>query len=371
VYRGDALVIGAGAVGLAVARELAFAGRRTALWERHPEPGREQSTHNSGVVHSGVFVPPGTLRARLAVEGGRRLYEWAPQAGVPIERSGTLVVASHSGEVSGLEQYARWGRENGVPETVLLDAEGARSREPHLAPVAAALWVPNGGRVEATRLVRALDEEGMRLGVERRYSNGVVSATPSDGRWRLTGSDGTQAEVDHVVNATGVACAEVASLFGATTYRIYPCLGEYARVRGSKVEWVRSMVYGLPPSDYPGIGVHLTRTMGGELLIGPSATYQTGSTAPAAPVTPLDVFHREAVRLLPELRLDDLESAPAGVRAKTVPPGSTEAFRDYVIAEDPPGRGVIQLIGIESPGLTSCLAIGAYVRSLLTGSRPR
>ncbi|MCI4328997.1 MAG: FAD-dependent oxidoreductase, partial [Thermoplasmata archaeon] len=147
----------------------------------------------------------------------------------------------------------------------------------------------------------------------------------------------------------------------APGHRVYPCLGEYARVLGEKRSWLRTMVYGFPPPGYPGIGVHLTRTTSGEVLVGPTATYQESFEPPALPTTPLATFAALASAYLPGIYERDLEPVPAGVRAKLVPPGSGDAFGEYQIAEEPEGSGVVHLLGVESPGLTASFAIAEFV----------
>jgi glycerol-3-phosphate dehydrogenase len=366
----DVVVVGAGVVGLAIAREYAASGADVAIVERHPGPGREQSTHNSGVVHSGVFARPGTLRARLNVEGNRRLYEEAAALGVPVEACGTLVVAGRPSDRPRLAEYLRWAEANGVPGVRPLTVEAAQEFEPHLGPFDSAFLAPTGGRIDAAAFVRALDSELVRLGVERRYTFDVSRAERTADTWSLETRTGGRVQARQAVNAAGVGSGRLAALLGANGHSVYPCLGEYARVVGERRNWVRTMIYGFPPAGYPGIGVHLTRTVGGELLLGPTATYQASEEPPALPVTPLSEFAALAASYVPGLQEHDLERAPSGVRAKTVPPGSGEAFGEFDILEEPEGSGAVHLFGLESPGLTASLAIARHVRERWPG-RPR
>lgn len=366
----DVVVVGAGVVGLAIARAYASDGREVAIVERHPSAGREQSTHNSGVVHSGALARPGTLRAQLNVAGSRLLPREAAALGVATDRCGTLVVASRRSDLPRLSEYHAWASQNGVPDVRYLSADEAHEIEPHLGPCERALLAPTGGRVDAAELVRALDSDLARAGVERRFDFEVVRAGRAKDGWTLYSARGAVVEGRTVINSAGVGAGHLAEHLGAPGHRVYPCLGEYARVTGDRRNWVRTMIYGVPPSGYPGIGVHLTRTIAGDLLIGPTATYLDSPVAPALPITPLATFAELASAYVPGISERDLEVAAPGIRAKTVPPGSGEAFGEFEIVEEPPGSGAVHLFGIESPGLTASFAIARYVVDRWPADRP-
>jgi L-2-hydroxyglutarate oxidase LhgO len=357
----DVAVVGAGVVGLATARSYARLGASVIILERHPGPGREQSTHNSGVVHSGAFLRPGTLRAHLGVEGNRRMFDEAPRLGVAIEQCGTLVVARTDEHIPRLWEYQAWAAENAVPGARRLTSEEAHELEPNLGLCAAAMLLPTGGRVDAPGLVRALDRELADEGVDRRYDFDVAFAARPESDWELSTRVGETVSARLVVNSAGVGSARVAALLGEPGRRVYPCLGEYARIVGDKRAWLRAMIYGFPPPGFPGIGVHLTRTTSREVLIGPTARYQQSPEAPPVPVTSLETFAELAGAYLPGVTPRDLEPAAAGVRAKTVPPGSGEAFGDFEIFEAPAGSRAVHLFGVESPGLTAAFAIAEHV----------
>lgn len=367
VDRYDVAVIGAGVVGLASAWTLTAAGARVAVVERHQLPGTEQSTRNSGVIHSGGFVRPGTLRARLAVEGAERLYAAAAELEVRAERSGILVVATAPDDGRRLEELAAWSRANGVPDWALLDSAGAHRLEPGIGPVDQAIAWPHGGRIDPGALITALHRRLAARGTAFFFGNALSRAAIAGTDWSLELGSGTELAASGIVNAAGVGSDRVARLFGVPVPTIHPCLGEYARVVSSHRDQVRSMVYGFAPPGYPGIGVHLTRRIDGELWLGPTATYWDRPELPATPLTDLATFADEAARLLPGLTADDLAPAPPGLRAKLVPPGSGEAFGDFVLEAGRSGPPTFHAVGIESPGLTASFAIGARVGTWFEG----
>ncbi|HEX2084650.1 MAG TPA: L-2-hydroxyglutarate oxidase [Solirubrobacteraceae bacterium] len=268
----DVAVVGAGIIGLAVAREI-LARRprlRVAVLDKQGEVGFHQTGHNSGVIHAGIYYAPGSLKARLCVEGARRLYEWCDEHGVAYERCGKVIVATGAPELARLDELERRGRANGVPGLRRLDAEGLREVEPHCVGVAA-LHSPNTGIVDfpgvARSLARDVEERGGRLllGHEvldaQRDGAGVVLAT-SAGRVRA----------GNAIFCAGPWADRLAVRLGAPADpRIVPFRGAYLKLRPEARRLVKGLIYPVPDPELPFLGVHLTKHISGEVWLGPSA----------------------------------------------------------------------------------------------------
>jgi L-2-hydroxyglutarate oxidase LhgO len=361
-------VIGAGVVGLAVAARLAPSFPDLVVLERAERHGTEQSSRNSEVIHAGMYYPTGSLKARLCVEGNARLYEFCARHHVAHRRIGKLIVAVAEAQGEALVALLERGRANGVDLRPLSGAE-ARALEPNV-PAVEALLSPNTGIVSAHELMDALLARARTAGAVTQFRVELQELARTADGWRLTYRRGTETESftsETVVNAAGLGSDAVAALAGvdvdAAGYRIHPCKGDYFAVSPARSAIVSHLVYPLP--DHVSLGVHAVVGLDGRLRFGPDAVYVERDHGYAVDEAKRPAFGAAVRSLVPAIADDDLSPDLSGIRAKLQGPG--QGFRDFVIADEAARGlpGLVDLVGIDSPGLTSSLAIADEVARLL------
>ncbi|QEL57218.1 NAD(P)/FAD-dependent oxidoreductase [Chromobacterium paludis] len=360
--RVECVVIGAGVVGLAVAKQLAEAGREVVIIEAEPAMGQHASSRNSEVIHAGLYYPAGSLKARLCVAGRDLLYRYCAERAIPHLRLGKLIVASHEGQLAKLEALEKQARANGVDDIQRLSAKQARALEPAL-DCAAALLSPSTGIVDSHALMLSLlgdaEAAGAQLALGSPLEGGAATA---DGiALRVAGME---LIADRVVNAAGLfapgVARSIAGLPADSIPQAHYARGVYFSLQG-RAPFSR-LIYPLPEAG--GLGSHLTLDLSGQARFGPDVEWVDGVDYRVDPAR-AEAFYRAARAWWPQLPDGALAPGYAGIRAKIAGPGQPDA--DFVIqgaaAHGVPG--LIHLFGIESPGLTSCLAIAEAVAALL------
>ncbi|MCX5794057.1 MAG: NAD(P)/FAD-dependent oxidoreductase [Elusimicrobia bacterium] len=359
----DAVIVGAGVVGLATAARLARSDNNVVVLERHSRHGLETSSRNSEVIHAGLYYPPGSLKARFCVAGRRKLYEIGERHGVFCRRTGKLLVACAPEEVKKLESLRAQGRANGLVGLELVEKADIPGLAPGVSAIAG-LWSPETGIVDTEELMRYFLLKAQEAGAIFLWDSELTCVSRAGGCYRL----GVKGMADPilarcVVNAAGLASDRVAGLAGldcdAAGCRLHWFKGEYFSLRRALP--IRPLVYPVPAEH--GLGIHLTVDRQGRHRLGPNAF--------AVDALDYDVdpghrgsFFEAASRYLPDLKPEDLAPGTAGIRPKLSTDGS---FRDFFIAEQS-GRGLpgwVDLIGIDSPGLTGSPAIADFVANLL------
>ncbi|MHB9154966.1 MAG: NAD(P)/FAD-dependent oxidoreductase [Endomicrobiales bacterium] len=362
----DITIIGAGVVGLAVAARLARPGRTVLVVEKNPGFGRETSSRSSEVIHSGIYYPKNSLKARLCVAGNALLYDYCSREGIPHAAPGKIVIASTGEERERLEALKRNGGENGVSGLQLIGAEELKKREPEVA-ARAGLFVPSTGIVDTHALMQRLLAQAREGGALIAFDTEVSAITKTTAGFTVrTKREGFAFETALLVNCAGLHADRIASFCGidpdTARYRLHYCKGEYFRLRGPLRG--RALIYPVPDEKMHVLGVHLTRDLAGGVRFGPNAFY-VGDLDYSVDEKRRDEFWRDVRRYLPGISPEDLSPDTSGIRPKLQGPG--DGFRDFVIRREA-DRGLaalVNLIGIESPGLTSCLAIAEYVEGLL------
>lgn len=360
----ECAVIGAGVVGLAVARSVALAGREVVVLEQHDRIGEETSSRNSEVIHAGIYYPTGSLKARLCVTGRSSLYAYCEERGIPHRRCGKLIVALDPAQLARLRGIDAQARENGVLDLEWVEAEALRGLEPQLEGIAA-LLSPSTGILDVHALMLAyradIEAAGGAIVTGTRLLSGNVGAGGVELSVESAGET-SRVRARTVVNAAGLHASRVArKLLGGTAAvpETRYAKGNYFAYRGPSP--FTHLVYPLPVPG--GLGIHATLDLAGSVRFGPDVEW-IDTLDYDVDAGRRDAFATAIAEYWPGLSAAELEPSYCGIRPKLHGPGADAA--DFHIARSGAGAGpIVQLLGIESPGLTASLAIGDYVRDLL------
>jgi L-2-hydroxyglutarate oxidase len=392
----DTLIIGGGIVGLATARALQEMqpGRRIALLEKEPEVGAHQTGHNSGVIHSGIYYKPGSLKAQLCVSGAARMYAFCEQHGIAHKRCGKLIVATDASELERLDELGRRASANDVPGVERLDAAGIRKIEPHAAGVAA-LWSPNTGIADYVTVCRVLKAQLTAAGVDVEIGHKVIAIDEHGDdlhvRVALRAGGQRQLTARSLVNCGGLYSDEIARMMDlAEDVQIVPFRGEYYYIRPDRRGLVNGLIYPVPDPNFPFLGVHFTITTGGDVEAGPNAVlafaregYEMTTLNPGELARTFSFpgfqrlarrwwrvgayeyyrslskaeFVRSLQKLVPAIQPGDIVRGGAGVRAQAVAADGA-LIDDFRFADT---ARSLHVLNAPSPAATASLSIGQAV----------
>jgi len=364
----DAVIIGAGVIGLATAGEIPQRKKEVFVFEKNHSFGLETSSRNSEVIHVGIYYPEDSLKTRFCVEGKSLLYELCDRHDIAYKKLGKIVVAASENETTQLEKLYEQGRKNGVEDLMLLSRTELKKIEPNVE-ARAGLLSPSSGVLDSHTLLKFLYSQARKMGAEFVFGTEVVGIERIGVKYRVEIRDreGVSAFISRVViNAAGLNSDRIAQLAGIDVakagYRLHYCKGEYFSLSSKYRNVVNRLIY--PTPEQAGHGIHVTVGLDGRVRLGPNARY-VEEVDYRVDETQKGAFYNSVKRFLPTVELEDLAPEFAGIRPKLQGPG--EAFQDFVIAhEEKTGfPGLINLIGIESPGLTASLAIARYVGKIV------
>jgi L-2-hydroxyglutarate oxidase len=389
------VVVGGGIIGLATAWRLGqrFPDACVTVLEKEPAVCRHQSGHNSGVLHSGLYYKPGSLKARLAVTGIRQMVDFCREHSIPHEICGKIVVATHQEELPRLQNLFERGTQNGLDGLQMLTGDELREIEPHAAGIAA-IRVPQEGIVDYPKVCETLVALIHAQGGEVITSARVTAIARKGDSWRVQSTAGDY-ECSRIVTCAGLQSDRIAALTGAKrTVRIVPFRGEYYKIRPERQHLLRNLIYPVPDPKFPFLGVHFTRLIHGGVEAGPNAVLalaREGYTK--SDINPHDIFDEMTFqglwrflgkypkmcwqetrrsfskelfcaslqRLVPEIRAEDLIEGGAGVRAQAMSPDGS-LVEDFHFVR---GRGELHVVNAPSPGATASLALGEEIAASL------
>lgn len=364
----DVAIIGAGVVGLAIAAEVAQEEKGIFVFEKNHTFGLETSSRGSEVIHTGIYYPEDSLKAKLCVEGKNLLYQLCERHGIGYKRLGKIIVAVKENEVNELERIYEQGRRNGVEDLTLLSQKELKKLEPNIEGISG-LLSPTSGILDTHSLMKFFYNQARERGAEIVFNTEIIGIEKAGTKYKvqIRDRDGVSSFIATIViNSAGLNSAKIAQLAGIDIahvgYKLHYCKGEYFSLNSKWRHLVERLIYPIPGEA--GLGIHVTMSLDGRMRLGPNTRY-VDEIDYSVDETQKEAFYEFAKRFLPLLELEDLEPEFAGIRPKLQAPG--EVFRDFIVAhEEKIGfPGLINLIGIESPGLTASPAIAGYVAGMV------
>ena len=367
----DITIIGAGVVGLAIAENVSKTHNNVFLIEKHTSFGQETSSRNSEVIHAGIYYTKDSLKARLCVEGKWMIYDYCKKYDIPFNNCGKLIVATSEEEISVIEGIRLTALKNGVDDLSFLEREQISELEPNIFALKA-LFSPSTGIVDSHSLMKQYETNSYNNGCQIVYGSEVTGISQIENGYKIDLSDADKKNYSFttriIINSAGLTSDKVSEMVGIKddSLKILFCKGEYFRINPPKNRLINRLVYPVPHQNMEGIGIHVTIDMGGGVKLGPDVKYLESNIYDyKVTASKQEAFYKSVKKFLPFLEFDDIAPEMAGIRPKIQKPG--EPLRDFYIMEETIRGypGFINLIGMESPGLTSSIAIAKYVNGLI------
>jgi len=356
-------IVGGGVIGLAIAAQVSTKYPNVYLLEKNERYGMGVSSRNSEVIHAGIYYPTGTLKALLCVEGRELLYQLCAKNDIPHKKVGKIIIAAKDDELAELETLHKTAVRNGVHSMRMLTGDEVHRMEPNVRAVAG-LHSPETGIISAHALMDYYAHTAETNGAQISCGTAVTGIEPVSGGYlvKTTNPRGEEFEftTERVINSAGLESDTIAAMSGAE-YQLHYCKGDYFGIADRCRGLVNHLIYPVPEKNHVGLGVHLTLGLDGHMKLGPDTQYIDRVEDYRIDGNKAERFHAGASKFLPFLTPSDVAPEMSGIRPKLQ--GPADSFKDFVIREDRPG--FINLVGMESPGLTASLAIAKYVEGML------
>jgi L-2-hydroxyglutarate oxidase LhgO len=367
-------IIGAGVVGLAIGEKITGEFSSVFLVEKHSTFGLETSSRSSEVIHAGIYYPKGSLKSKLCVEGKRLLYDYCKKFDIPYNNCGKLIVATSEEELSIIGEIRQAALNNGVDDIVVKEKDEISEIEPNIFALRA-LFSPSTGIIDSHALMKQYETNTLNNGGHIAYGSEVTGIRRIKTGYEVTLLDADKTTYSFttkiLINSAGLTSDKISEMAGMEddNLKILFCKGEYFRLNPPKNKLIKRLIYPVPVQNLEGIGIHVTIDMGGGVKLGPDVTWLKSNIYDyKVDASKHEAFFRSAKKFLPFLEKEDIVPEMAGIRPKIQRPG--EPLRDYYIMDETVRGcpGFINLIGMESPALTSSIAIANFVRSLIDKS---
>lgn len=370
----DIAIIGAGAVGLAIAAEIADLKKSIFVLEKEPDFGKHSSSRNSEVIHAGIYYKPGSLKANLCIEGNPLIYEICEKNNIAYKKITKIIVATSEGQISNLYRLYKNAKESGARDLEMVNSVQIVKMEPNVH-ADAGIFSPHTGIFDTHSFMKYLIAKATENKVQISYNSEVVEIKKTDAGYEITVLDSDKQKFSFltqvVINSAGLFADKIAEMVGIDikkeNYQLKYCKGQYFRVSGESKNLVSRLVYPVPKPSGHSLGIHAGIDSAGNMRFGPDEHYMKENIIDYnIDESQKQVFFESVAKYLPKIKIEDFYPDTAGIRSKLQGPDD-EIFRDFVIKEesDLGLEGFINLIGIESPGLTAAPAMAKMVRGML------